>query len=66
VIPPATISVSGRLQIDGQLPQGINLQALGLALIDSSERGNGATRFVRMRQADSDGTFQINNVSSGE
>src|SRR5262249_12041972 len=58
-------SIPGRLQVEGQLPQGITLERLRIQLIDPSER-SGDRRFPMTSQPKADGTFQINNVFPGE
>src|SRR5262249_22567978 len=63
LFPAATIT--GRVRVGGQLPQGITLERLRVQLLDPSERPDNGT-FPRTSQTKSDGTFQINNVSPGE
>ena len=59
------VAISGRLQIDGQLPQGTTVNRLGFVLISQSERGNGNSNFVQSRTKP-DGTFQLNDVLPGD
>jgi protocatechuate 3,4-dioxygenase beta subunit len=63
LFPAATIA--GRLQVEGQLPQGITLERLRVQLLDPSERPDNRT-FPMTSQTKPDGTFQINNVFPGE
>jgi hypothetical protein len=63
VFPAATIP--GQLHLDGQLPQGINLDRTGLVFTTPSERANGSSVFLQGR-LNADGTFRLNDVSPGE
>jgi Carboxypeptidase regulatory-like domain len=64
LFPAATIP--GRLQVEGQLPQGITLERLRVQFIDPSERAAGRPTFPVTSQTKADGTFQISNVLPGE
>jgi protocatechuate 3,4-dioxygenase beta subunit len=65
VVPAATIT--GRFQLDGQLPQSVTIERLSLVLITTAARGNGDMRFVGMRQPpNADGVFRLNDISPGE
>jgi hypothetical protein len=63
VFPP--VNIPGRFIVDGQLPQGVAMERMRLALVSSSGRANGDLRVVGM-QVNADGTFRLNDVGPGE
>jgi Carboxypeptidase regulatory-like domain len=58
------VAIEGRLQVEGQLPQGASIERLALVFITPSDGGHGDSVFVRSK-IKADGTFHLAEVLPG-